>query len=464
MSTIINNKDGRIPLADGIPVLGSALAMMRNPLQFLRQQTAVKGPVFRVKAGPRELVILSGWDAVKFYNEEGKDCFVSDAFWGKLTRYWQCPHFLSAMDGSEHIEVRRNFKSSMIRSAAVERQGDLIRLVRDTIASYTDKSEVVSARSLTRTLTNNELYLLMTGNWPDVDPATARSISEYQRITFNVLVLGKWPRLMLLSPWYLWHKRQSFKFVRQLQVQFEKNPPASGFFKAVMELREKMPGFTSGDFDFLFLAPFWAGLDTLGAGLTFLLREVVENPAAAARVRQEIDAAVADYGTIPDADALRKLPELFGFCMEILRLYPVAFGNGRTAARDFEFKGYQIKKGEDLLVFTTSTHFDPAFFPEPDTFDVTRYRAEQNQHRQRYAFNPFGRGPHICLGAGMAESMMLTTVATLLYDYDIQTAQPGRKFDMIFDPSPTLSGRFCVRISKREPSIQTTIGSSGVER
>ncbi|MAY36665.1 MAG: hypothetical protein CMN84_11255 [Spongiibacteraceae bacterium] len=448
-------KDPTIPVADGVPLLGSAVSMLRNPLQFLRQQQAKQGPVFRVKAGPRELVILSGWDAVKFMNEDGKDCFVSNEFWGKLTRFWQCPHFLSAMDGSEHIEVRRNFKSSMVRGAAIERQEDIIRIVRDTVASYTEQGDTVSARSLTRTLTNSELFLLMTGNWPTVEPSVARSIAEYQRITFNVLVLGKWPRLMLLSPWYLWHKRQSFKFVRELQQQFETSPPTSGFFKAVMDIKGKMPGFTPGDYDFMFLAPFWAGLDTLGAGLTFLLREVVENPQATARLITELDQAVLEHGGIPDAETLRKLPELFGFCMEILRLYPVAFGNGRSASKDFEFSGYKIKKGENLLVFTTSTHFDEAFFPNPECFDPRRYDKEHNQHRQRYAFNPFGRGPHICLGAGMAESMMLTTVATLLSEYNISAAEPGKHYDMIFDPSPTLSDRFKVRIQKRHSNVPT---------
>jgi len=449
MSNTTIQKDLSIPVSDGLPILGSAISMLRDPLRFLRNQYAKHGPVFRLKAGPREIVILSGWDAVKFMNEEGKNYFVSNDFWGKLTKYWQCPHFLSALDGSDHINVRKNLKSSFVRGAAIQQQQALINIIQNTIADYTRNGRVISARSLTRTLVNSELFLLMTGESADIPAEVARSISEYQRITFNVLVLGKWPRILLLSPWYIWHKRQSFKFVRELQAKFEQSPPTSGYFKSVMEIKDKMPGFTAGDYDFMFLAPFWAGLDTLGAGLTFLIREVIDNPQATQRVLDELDAARKEHGGIPDAESLRKLPELFGFCMEILRLYPVAFGNGRSAACDFEFQGYQIKKGENLLVFTTSTHFDPTLFPNPEAFDPSRYDSNHNQHRQRYAFNPFGRGPHICLGAGMAESMMLTTVATLLLGYKIHSANPEKRYEMIFDPSPTLSDKFKVCITPR---------------
>lgn len=438
-----------MPVADGMPVLGSALNMLRNPLAFLRQQAEKKGPIFRMKAVHREMIVMSGKDAVKFMNEEGKDCFISSDFWGQLTRYWQCPHFLSALDGKEHIDMRRAFKSSMVRGAAIERQRELIKIIDETVSRYTAHTDVVSARALTRTLTNSELYLLMTHSWPNLSSEIANSIAEYQRITFNVLVLGKWPRVMLYTPWYQKHKRRSFEFVRQLQLEFEKTPPESGFFKAVIELRKNVPDFSEGDYNFLFLAPFWAGLDTLGAGLTFLIRELVENTSVRERLKRELEMAVDRHGDIPDAEALRKLPELYGFCMEILRLYPVAFANGRSAARDFEFNGYKVKKGENLLIFTTSTHFDSRLFPNPDCLDTQRAQAGENPYRSRYVFNPFGRGPHICLGAGMAESMLLTTAAVLIHKYDIVADKPGKHYEMIFDPSPTLSANFKVRITPK---------------
>jgi cytochrome P450 len=310
---------------------------------------------------------------------------------------------------------------------------------------------VVSVRDLARTLTNSGLYYLFTNERLDLDPALTRALVDYQRITFNVLVLGKWPRAALLSPHYLICKRRSLNFVRQLRKQYQRQPPQSGFFKAALANHAAHPERKESDLEFAFLAPFWAGLDTLGSSLVFLIHQLVHNRELDFQVRSEIDRAVRDneFHDIPAAAALRKLPKLFGLCMETLRLYPVGFGNGRNAARDFDFGGYHIRKGEDLLVLTSATHFDSHYFPRPKVFDIGRYAPPRNEHRTKYAFNPYGRGTHICLGAGMAESLMLTTVATLLHRFEFEAVAPKKRYPMIFDPSPTLSGAFKIRMRER---------------
>lgn len=440
-----------IPVADGIPLLGSALAMLKNPLEFLKQQRNKHGNVFRIQAGPRSLVILSGAEINRFMSEEGKDCLTAEGFWGRITEHWDCPHMLTALEGEPHIHDRRMFKTTISKKVADDRQPQLVEIVRKTVNDYLAKSSTVSVRALTRTLTNSELYFLLTDEYPDLDERTAKSLAEYQRITFNVLSLGKWPKLMFWTPQYLYHKWVAERFVRGLMKKYEDQPAESGWFKVVTEL-QKLPGRTAGDRMANFFAPFWAGLDTLGASLTFLFRELTENPELLARTRAELQKAVAENnGQIPDANALRNLPTLFGLCMEILRLYPVAFGNGRTATKDFDYDGYRIRKGEDVLVFTTATHFEEQYFPDADKLDPGRCDPQNNQYRQRYAFNPYGRGPHICLGAAMAETMMLTTVATLLHDYDFEAARPGKHYEMIFDPSPTLPAAF--KVDMRPTSV-----------
>jgi cytochrome P450 len=442
---------GQIPVASGLPLIGSSLSLLTNPLKFFVQQAKQRGPVYRVKAANRDMVILSGIEANRFMSEEGKDCFVSSGFWGDLVEEWQCPHFLSAIDGPEHIDERKALKSSFSRTVADSRQEGLVEVVHQTVGRYLRGNFVVPVRDLTRTLTNSELYYLLTGDRLELNPKIARALADYQRITFNVLVLGKWPRLALKTPYYLLCKRRSMRFIRDLRRRFEREPPTEGFFKVALDRHKAHPERKSTELDFAFLAPFWAGLDTLGASFVFLINQLVNDEALMLRVRDELDAAVQelDDKTIPEAAQLRKLPLLYGLCMEILRLYPVAFGNGRTAARDFSLHGYTIKKGQDLLVLTSATHFDPRYFPKPHNFDIERYGKARQEHRTKYAFNPYGRGPHICLGAAMAESLMLTTAATLIYYYEFSAREPGKQYPMIFDPSPTMSRDFRVNMKER---------------
>jgi len=65
----------------------------------------------------------------------------------------------------------------------------------------------------------------------------------------------------------------------------------------------------------------------------------------------------------------------------------------RTATRDVELGGTQIREGDKVVVFYPSANRDESVFPDPQRFDVGR---TPNEHLA------FGIGPHFCLGANLA--------------------------------------------------------------
>ena len=81
---------------------------------------------------------------------------------------------------------------------------------------------------------------------------------------------------------------------------------------------------------------------------------------------------------------------------EILRIASSLLHFRRTATRDVELGGQQIKKGDKVVVWFASANRDPKAFPDPDRFDVTRPPS-------KHTHCSFGRGgPHYCLGAHLA--------------------------------------------------------------
>jgi cytochrome P450 len=94
-------------------------------------------------------------------------------------------------------------------------------------------------------------------------------------------------------------------------------------------------------------------------------------------------------------DRLRKDPGLMPQAVEeILRWGTVTMHFRRTATRDVELQGKQIREGDKVVVWFVSGNFDEAVFPEPDRFDLGR---DLNPHMT------FGSGgPHVCLGAHLA--------------------------------------------------------------
>jgi len=79
---------------------------------------------------------------------------------------------------------------------------------------------------------------------------------------------------------------------------------------------------------------------------------------------------------------------------EIVRWATPVVAFQRTATRDTELGGAQIRKGDRVGMFYSSANFDHDVFEEPEKFDVLR---EDNPH---VGFG--GTGSHYCIGANLA--------------------------------------------------------------
>ena len=91
---------------------------------------------------------------------------------------------------------------------------------------------------------------------------------------------------------------------------------------------------------------------------------------------------------------------------ESLRLEPAAATIDRYAAKDTEFGGAQINQGDLVTISIAAANRDPATFPDPDRFDVTRENAKLHL--------AFAHGPHVCIGMHLARLEAHTAVARVL--------------------------------------------------
>ena len=82
-----------------------------------------------------------------------------------------------------------------------------------------------------------------------------------------------------------------------------------------------------------------------------------------------------------------------GAVEESLRMFPAFAHFRRTATRDTELNGTQIKQGEKVVMWYASSNRDATRYEDPDRFDVLRNAEHQ-------AFGAGGR--HFCLGTALA--------------------------------------------------------------
>ncbi len=92
---------------------------------------------------------------------------------------------------------------------------------------------------------------------------------------------------------------------------------------------------------------------------------------------------------------LRQHPEYLTSAIEEMLRYesPVQRSTPRFAAETFEIAGQRIEQGQQISLMFGAANRDPAHFPDPDRFDITRH---PNPHLG------FGSGIHYCLGAPLA--------------------------------------------------------------
>jgi cytochrome P450 len=109
----------------------------------------------------------------------------------------------------------------------------------------------------------------------------------------------------------------------------------------------------------------------------------------------------------PDQLALlRKQPELLKATIEeSLRYESPVSRQSRLMKKDAELGGQQLKKGQMVFQMLNAANRDPAYFDEPDKFDIQR---QNNRHLA------FGQGAHFCVGATLARTEGFIAIGTLI--------------------------------------------------
>jgi cytochrome P450 len=162
-----------------------------------------------------------------------------------------------------------------------------------------------------------------------------------------------------------------------------------------------------------------AGHETTSTALTFTLHLLGRQPAEQQLVHDEID-AVLD-GRLPTVDDMPALERTARAIKEALRLYPPAYAVGRRAESDQQIGGYSIPAGSFVVVSQFATHRHPRFWDNPERFDPSRFTAEREAARHRYAYFPFGAGPRSCIGSHFAILEATIAVAVLLQRFRIDS-------------------------------------------
>jgi cytochrome P450 len=402
------------------------------------------GPIFRFRRMNQEFTVMVGSEANLFVSLEGAEHLSAREFRRDQDEELGVQRNMVSLDGKEHTEFRLLQKHGYARSSLDNRYAELIGITQRIVSEWEPHTPVLIKEVLPRIIAEQLGAGVL--NHPVGDYLD--DILLFVRTVVVETVARVRPKSVILSPAYAKAKQRSLELAdRVIAAHRQPHDHQPDLVDDLLRIHaENGQLMTEQDLRIAVLGGYIGGLDTVAYTCSYMLYALLKHPEVLARVVDEIDAAFS--GGIPTAQAFRTMRALHHTALETLRMYPVAAAIVATVSNPFEFCGYRVDRGQNLIVGATVPHYLPQFYPNPNKFDIDRYENPRNEHRQPGAFAPFGLGPHICLGAGMAEVLIMLTMAAILRTVRLEMCPPNYQLKLEFTPTP-IPRDFYVRVLER---------------
>ncbi len=170
-----------------------------------------------------------------------------------------------------------------------------------------------------------------------------------------------------------------------------------------------------------------AGHETVASALVWTWYSLSLHPAVERKLHDEL-ATVLDTRP-PTMDDLPSLPYTRMVVDETLRLYPPSWISTRRAIEADTIGGYRIPANALIVMSPYVTHRRAADWPNPEGFDPERFALEESAARPRFAYFPFGGGPHLCIGQAFALVEAQLIVASIAQRYRLALT-PGQQIEV----------------------------------
>lgn len=194
---------------------------------------------------------------------------------------------------------------------------------------------------------------------------------EHAKILISDPESEKYKHLPFRSP----VSQEVFDYGRELAADRKGGDGTDLVSQLVNKIPEDGQAMSASEYDSYFLLLVVAGNETTRHTITHSMLALLEHPEQLAKLQ-------ADPSLIPDA------------VEEFLRWASPVYHFRRTATRDVELNGQQIKEGDKVVMWFASGNRDEDVFENPYDFDVTRRNIDHVT---------FGKGsPHLCMGNNLA--------------------------------------------------------------
>uniref|UniRef100_A0A8C5RJU1 Cytochrome P450 n=1 Tax=Laticauda laticaudata TaxID=8630 RepID=A0A8C5RJU1_LATLA len=173
-----------------------------------------------------------------------------------------------------------------------------------------------------------------------------------------------------------------------------------------------------------------AGTDSTANAISYGIILLARFPEIQAKMQQEIDDVVGPNRQ-PTMEDKVKLSYTNAFAHEMLRFQPGSSENfPRTTTQNVIFKGHFIPQGTTVLPLWASVHFDPLCWDNPRTFDPAHFLNKNGEFQKKDAYLPFSAGKRVCPGESLANMEIFISVTSLLQNFTFELTMDPKEIDL----------------------------------
>jgi cytochrome P450 len=311
---------------------------------------------------------------------------------------------LMGMDPPDHTAFRRSVRAPFGPAVTRDLGQHVQRFATQIVDAVSDQNEVDFVDKVA-----SEMPLLTLSHMLGVAPEDRRKFYHWS----NAIIGNHDPEFGGTVTDFLTAKNELFAYGREVIAAKRQNPD-HGLVSTFIS--SKVDGVPLDDEKIILL---WfllliAGNETTRSSLTGAMEMLSAFPEQRALLVSDLDA------------------HLPGFIEESLRFTNPVLHFRRTATKDVDLNGAQIKAGDKVILWYPSANRDEAVFDRPEEFDLTR---SPNLHVA------FGFGVHFCLGARVGRLQIETMLRELLTRLpDIEVNVPAQRAHSTFLNSPKSLG------------------------
>lgn len=432
------------PGPSGHPIIGVLREVRRDPIRLFMEVARDYGDVVRFRAGPKIVHLLRKPDHVRHVLQE------NNRVYGRQTPGYEklslaLGQGLVTSEGELWKRQRRIAQPAFHRERIAHFAAKMTRATEGMLARWEDRPEgqpldvAIEMMRLTLEIVSMTIFSIDVREEVDRVGNAVTIVLRYivDRVTSILGFFEEIPTPANRKFKQALAQLDDFIF-RAICARRESGADPGDLLSMLMQAKDEETG--QGMSDQLLrdelVTMFGAGHETTANALTWTFYLLSTHPAVERKLQEELASVLG--GRAPDLADLERLPYLRWVIKESMRIFPPVWTIGRNAIEDDSIDGYLIPKGSIVMASPYVTHRHPGLWPNPEGFDPERFGTAEVAALPRFAYFPFGGGPHQCIGNNFALMEAELVLATVLSRFRLDLV-PGYPVDM--EPTITLRPR-----------------------